>query len=220
MPQLIPYLIWAAIAAATTKHNVDPLLFIAIGMKEKAHYAWTDPVFGDVSIGLSITPMQLYLSGAGAPPSDWKGTRADWMNHLAKPEVWTDVAAAYIRGNLNHFGGNLELAIAAYNRGPYGTFDNSQTYVAPVLENYQQLKTYGITVVGSGDHDGQTFIPGTGKWQGAYTEYAPNTGGHLEACANLKGICDDALEAGRRARDTAKLAVGLLDGSIVDWGAR
>ncbi|MDO8670197.1 MAG: lytic transglycosylase domain-containing protein [Dehalococcoidia bacterium] len=218
MPELIPYLIWAAISAATAKHGVDPLLFIAIGMTEKGHYAWTDAVIGDLSIGMSISPMQLYLDGAGAPPPGW--TRQAWANELTKPDVWTDVAARFIRQNLVTFNGNVELAVAAYNRGPNGTVDNYQGYVVPVLANYQQLKTYGITVVGSGDHDSQTFIPSTGKWTGAYTEYAPNTGGHLEACVNLKGICDDALEAGRiiaaKLRETAEGMKDLAD----TWGTR
>ena len=223
--EILQYVIYAAIQGACTKYSVDPLLFIAIGMKEKGHYAWTHAVIGDLDQGGSISPMQLFLYGAGSPPVGW--TRQAWANELTKPEVWTDVAAGHIAYLLFYYKGDLPSAIAAYNRGVNGTFDNYQGYVVPVLENYRQLHTYGITVVGSGDHDGQTFIPmspfataNRDEWKGEFTEYAPIGGGNLEAMRNLKGIATDALEAGRRGRDSAKTAAELLNSSVAEWGKR
>ena len=204
MPEILPYIIYAAIIAASTKHNIDPLLFIAIGLKEKAHYAWTDAVIGDLDAGMSVSPMQLNLDGGGSPPSGW--TRQAWANELTKPEVWSEVAAEIIERNLKVFDGNVESAVAAYNRGINGTFDNYRGYVVPVMENYRRLQIEGFQIRGSADHDFQQYAPNTGEWR--------------EACVNLKGVCDDALEAGRKlaevTRETAKELNALAD----SWGSR
>lgn len=184
--EIIPYTIYVHIAAATQKHGVEVRLFLAIGLQEKGEYAWTDAVLGDMDRGLSISPMQLYLGGAGKPPSGW-GKQA-WANQLIRPEVWTDIAARYIRDCLNAFPDDLEKAIAAYNRGISGTVDNYANYVMPVLANYRRLRAEGFQVVGSGDHDRQIFLPETAKWVGEFTEYAPQTGSIREATINILGV--------------------------------
>lgn len=77
------------------------------------------------------------------------GTAADLGVHDAydpAQNVWG--GARYMRGLLDRFGGNLRLAVAAYNAGPgavekYGDvppYAETQTYVQNVLESYKKYQ--------------------------------------------------------------------------------
>jgi soluble lytic murein transglycosylase-like protein len=58
----------------------------------------------------------------------------------------------YLRGLLDRFGGNLELAVAAYNAGPgaverYGgipPYAETRNYVQNVLSSYEKYRTQEI----------------------------------------------------------------------------
>ena len=73
------------------------------------------------------------------------------------PEENLNGAASYLVEQLGRFGGNLELALAAYNAGPqqvlnYGgvpPFEETRSFVPNVLKHYRALKQQ--TVVSEGD---------------------------------------------------------------------
>ncbi|MGH2459111.1 MAG: hypothetical protein ACRDIY_09620, partial [Chloroflexota bacterium] len=72
-------------------------------------------------------------------------------------------------------------------------------YVADVLGAAKQFEDLdGLVVAGGGpaDPDFAQYAPGTGTWR--------------EACVNLKGVADDALEAGRR----------VVSGAMATWHGR
>ena len=117
----------ASIRRAAARHGVDALLVTAIVQAESSF----DP--RAVSHRGAVGLMQVMPASAGS-----HGVR------LAEPEVNLDVGARYLRRLLERYGGDLELALAAYNAGPgnvrrYGgvpPFRETRRYVEKVLGLY------------------------------------------------------------------------------------
>jgi soluble lytic murein transglycosylase-like protein len=120
----------AAIAQAAAAHGVDPALLSAV--------AWTESGF-DPSAGSTAGAqglMQLMpatAAGLGVDPLD--------------PAQSLAGGAAYLRTQLDRFGGRVDLALAAYNAGPTAVrnaggippYPETQAYVRRVLDRFQQL---------------------------------------------------------------------------------
>jgi cell wall-associated NlpC family hydrolase len=123
-----PYV--GAIAQAAAKEGVDPALLSAV--------AWTESGF-DPSAGSSAGAqglMQLMpatAAGLGADPLD--------------PSQALAGGAHYLKVQLDRFGGQADLALAAYNAGPTAVrkaggippYPETQAYVDRVLTRYRQL---------------------------------------------------------------------------------
>ena len=115
------------IRAASSRHGVDSLLLAAVIEVESSF----DP--RAVSHRGAVGLMQVLPATAGLSADD-----------LADPTSNIDRGARYLHRLLERFGGDLELALAAYNAGPtnvrrYGgvpPFSETQAYVEKVLRLY------------------------------------------------------------------------------------
>lgn len=115
------------IRAASSRHGVDSLLLAAVIQVESSF----DP--RAVSHRGAVGLMQVLPATAGLSADD-----------LADPAANIDRGAFYLHRLLERFGGDLELALAAYNAGPtnvrrYGgvpPFSETQAYVEKVLRVY------------------------------------------------------------------------------------
>ena len=73
------------------------------------------------------------------------------------PAQSIEAGTRYLRGQLDRFGGDVRMALAAYNAGPgaveqYGgvpPYPETQNYVANVLRNAQLFGTTSIQSIGS-----------------------------------------------------------------------
>jgi soluble lytic murein transglycosylase len=106
-----PKAYWPDVTAAAQQAGIDPLLLLAL-VREESRY---DPAV--VSPARAVGLAQLLPSTARAITSD----RSMNMQRLKDPRVNLLLGARYIRLQLDRFGGDLRLALAAYNAGPGST---------------------------------------------------------------------------------------------------
>jgi hypothetical protein len=119
------------IAAAADRHGVDPLLLAAIVKAESGFDP--DAVSARGAVGL----MQILPSTAN-----------EEADRLLEPARNLDCGGAYLRSLLEAFGGDLKLALAAYNAGPtqvrrFGgipPFAETEAFVDKVLATYVDLQ--------------------------------------------------------------------------------
>jgi soluble lytic murein transglycosylase-like protein len=123
----------SAMLRVSARHRVDALLVAAVVETESGFAA--DAVSPQGAVGL----MQLL-------PSTGEDFGAD---DLLDPYVNLDVGSRYLGTLVERFGGNLELALAAYNAGPatverYGgmpPFPETREYVNRVMSLYQDYQS-------------------------------------------------------------------------------
>lgn len=120
------------IRAAAERAGVDPALVAAVAKAESGFRADAGSPAG--ARGL----MQLMPStAAGLGVTD-----------ILDPAQNLDAGARYLRAQLDRFGGDVRLALAAYNAGPgavtrYGgvpPYQETQTYVTRVMDNYTAFR--------------------------------------------------------------------------------
>jgi soluble lytic murein transglycosylase-like protein len=139
------------VSASAATWNVDPALIKAIIANESGFDASATSSAGAQGL-MQLMPATAQGLGVSDPydPAQnvWGGTR-------------------YIRGLLDRFDGNLELAVAAYNAGPnavskYGgipPYAETQNYVQNVLSSYEKYKSQMLERAAS--YDGGRFRYGT-----------------------------------------------------------
>jgi hypothetical protein len=116
------------IRRAAQRHSVDELLVAAIVEAESSFNAGAVSPVGAVGL-MQVMPATAATYGAGDP---WN------------PAVNIDLGARYLSRLLNRFGGDLELALAAYNAGPGAVerydgmppYRETRAYVGKVLSRY------------------------------------------------------------------------------------
>jgi len=130
-PQAQDLPLGTSIAAAAMRHALDPALVLAVIGAESGH----DPlaVSPKGAIGLmQILPETAALMGLPEP--------ADPANSL-------EAGCRYLAALLDSFGGDVELALAAYNAGPGAVrrwggvppYRETTTFVRRVGENYRRI---------------------------------------------------------------------------------
>lgn len=97
-----PCSIAQAIAAAATKHGVDPMLIVAVGQTESS---WRlDAVSPKGAVGpMQLMPSTFYALGGK--------NIYDWRENI-------DIGTKYLRQMIDLAGGDLTLALAYYHAGP------------------------------------------------------------------------------------------------------
>jgi len=119
-----------AIAQAAASEGVDPALLASVAWTESGFRA--DARSGAGAVGL-MQLMPATAAGLGVDPLD--------------PAQALAGGGRYLRTQLDRFGGQADLALAAYNAGPtavrkYGgipPYQETQNYVSRVLDRYRQL---------------------------------------------------------------------------------
>ncbi|MGE5235692.1 MAG: lytic transglycosylase domain-containing protein [Acidobacteriota bacterium] len=128
------------VLAAAARHNLDPLLVEAIISVESSDQA--SAVSPKGAVGL----MQVLPETAA-----WLG-----LPDPADPAVGLEAGCRYLAALLDHFGGDTELALAAYNAGPgavrrWGTvppYPETRRFVARVSQAYHELSGMDLVTAG------------------------------------------------------------------------
>lgn len=103
-----PKAFWPEVSAAAQAAGIDPLLLLAL-IREESRYD-PDAISWARAVGLS----QVLPSTAQAMTSD----RSYTAEKLRDPAINLRLGARYLRLQLDRFGGDVRLALAAYNAGP------------------------------------------------------------------------------------------------------
>jgi soluble lytic murein transglycosylase len=103
-----PKAYWAEVTAAAQQAGVEPLLLIAL-VREESRY---DAVVLSHARAIGLT--QLLVGTARATANDPTLT----VQRIKDPAVNLTIGARYLRQQLDRFGGDPRLALAAYNAGP------------------------------------------------------------------------------------------------------
>jgi soluble lytic murein transglycosylase len=103
-----PKAYWAEVVAAAEAVKIDPLLLLAL-VREESRYD-RNAVSHARAVGLA----QLLPSTARVMVRD----RSLSAQALTEPALNLRLGARYLRGQMDRFGGDLRLALAAYNAGP------------------------------------------------------------------------------------------------------
>jgi soluble lytic murein transglycosylase len=103
-----PKAYWSEVASAAAAANIDPLLLLAL-VREESRY---DP--HAVSPARAVGLAQLLPSTARGMAGD----RALNADKLTEPALNLRLGARYLSLQLERFGGDVRLALAAYNAGP------------------------------------------------------------------------------------------------------
>lgn len=113
---------------AAQSHQIDPLLFAAL---VEAESNFSPTVISPVG-AIGLTQVMPTTAASYSP------------EELANPRTNLELGAGYLKEQLERFGGNLELAVAAYNAGPYAVvrydgippYRETRNYVEKVLAIY------------------------------------------------------------------------------------
>ncbi len=103
-----PKAFWPEVSAAAQATGIDPLLLLAL-IREESRYD-PDAISWARAVGLS----QVLPSTAQAMTRD----RSYTAEKLRDPAINLRLGARYLRLQLDRFGGDVRLALAAYNAGP------------------------------------------------------------------------------------------------------
>jgi LysM repeat protein len=133
----IPTAIRDAILTSAAKHAVDPNLVAGVISAESA---FDEKALGDANgdgAPYSFGLMQLHIQGAGF------GHRPRLLLNVPYN---VDVGAAYLRRCLDAFGGDVDLAVSAYNQGIGGARSRgiiNPAYVAAVMQARDRVAASG-----------------------------------------------------------------------------
>jgi soluble lytic murein transglycosylase len=138
-----PKAFWEAASAAASAAGIDPLLLLAL-VREESRY---DPAV--MSVAGAVGLAQLLPSTAQAIASDRTLSAA----RLKDPATNLMLGARYLRLQLDRFGGDARLALAAYNAGPaaarrWVALDADPDYFIEKI-GYAETRAYVQRVLGS-----------------------------------------------------------------------
>ncbi len=127
---------------AANQHSIDFELLQAVIATESGFDARAVSQRGALGL-MQITPQMAQQYGLQGTPS------APLAQRLLEPRTNIALGSRYLRDLLGQFGGQLELALAAYNAGPGAVeragkrvpdYPETQNYVKTVLQIYRSLK--------------------------------------------------------------------------------